>query len=250
MNYLLYAILGIAPSIAWLLFYLHKDAHPEPKRTILLVFLGGALMGPAALLIQFLAMSALSPSSPWPTLLASLNQNHYLFFLNIIALAPLSEEFLKYLVVRWQVLKNPDFDEPLDAMIYLIVSALGFAATENLLNIFLIPNITLQLAFSQALVRFLSATLLHALASGILGYFIACSLLNLKRKNSIFLAGFSLAVVLHSLYNYLAWLFVPNKAWALVIALLLIAMAGLVSYQFSYLKKQLSICKIKRVRYN
>lgn len=245
MGYLLYAILGIAPSVIWLLFYLRKDMHPEPKRTILLVFLGGALMGPAALLLQFFAMSMLTPSSQWPTLLASLNQNRYLFFLNIIAFAPLSEELLKYLVVKWQVLKNPNFDEPLDAMIYLIVSALGFAATENLLNIFLIPNVTFQLAFSQTLVRFLSATFLHALASGTLGYFIACSLLNLKHKSFIFLTGFSLAVILHGFYNYLAWLFVSHKAWALIIALLLAAMAGLVSWQFRYLKKQLSICKIK-----
>ncbi len=245
MNYLLYAILGIAPIVTWLLFYLRKDTHPEPKRTILLVFLGGPLMGPAALLLQFFAMSMLTPSSQWPTLLASLNQNRYLFFLNIIAFAPLSEELLKYLVVKWQVLKNPNFDEPLDAMIYLIVSALGFAATENLLNIFLIPNVTFQLAFSQALVRFLSATFLHALASGTLGYFIACSLLNLKHKSFIFLTGFSLAVIIHGLYNYLSCLFVSNKVLVLIIALLLVAMAGLVSWQFRYLKKQLSICKIK-----
>jgi len=212
---------------------------------LLLVFLGGALMGPVALLLQFFAMSALSPSSSWPTLFASLNQNRSLFFLNIMILAPLSEELLKYLVVKWQVLKNPSFDEPLDAMIYLITSALGFAATENLLNIFLIPNLTFQLAFSQASVRFLSATLLHTLASGTLGYFVACSLLNLRHKNFILLTGFSLAVILHSLYNYLAWLFTSDKFFALMIALLLVAMAGLVGWQFRFLKKQLSICKIR-----
>lgn len=245
MNYLLYAILGLAPSIIWLLFYLHKDVHPEPKRTILLVFLGGALMGPIALLSQFFIMSVLSPSAPWPALFASLSQNNYLFFLNIIAFAPLSEELLKYLVVKWQVLKNPDFDEPLDAMIYLIVSALGFAATENLLNIFLMPGVTIQLAFSQATIRFLSATLLHTLASGLMGFFIAYALLNLKRKGRLTIIGFFLAVLLHSFYNYLAWQFVADKSFALAIALLLAAMAGAVSWQFCYLKKQLSICEIR-----
>lgn len=247
MNYFLYVILGLAPSVIWLLFYLHKDAHPEPKRTLLLVFLGGALMGPIALLLQFFILSVLEPSSPWPSLFASLTQNNYLFFLNIIAFAPISEEFLKYLVVKWQVLKNPAFDEPLDAMIYLIVSALGFAATENLLNIFLLPNVTLQMAFSQATVRFLSATLLHTLASGTMGYFVAYSLLNLRRKNLIIVIGFSLAVLLHGLYNYLAWQFASDKAFALLIALLLVTMAGVVSWQFRYLKKQLSVCKICQI---
>ncbi|MDD2753164.1 MAG: PrsW family glutamic-type intramembrane protease [Candidatus Portnoybacteria bacterium] len=245
MNYLLYAILGIAPSIIWLLFYLHKDLNPEPKRTVLLVFLGGAFMGPVAILAQFLAMAALTSSAQWPHFFETLSQNRYLFFINVVLFAPLSEEFLKYLVVKWQVLKNPDFDEPLDAMIYLIISALGFAATENLLNIFLMPGVTLQLAFSQALARFLSATFLHALTSGILGYFIARSLFLFKRKNVIFISGFLLAVALHSFYNYLAWLFNAEKIIALAIALLLAAMGGVVGWQFRRLKKQLAVCKIK-----
>lgn len=245
MNYLLYAILGIAPSVIWLLFYLHKDSHPEPKETILLVFLGGALMGPAALLLQLSIMSALSPSTSWPTLMASLNQNSPIFFLNIVAFAPFTEELLKYLVVRCSVLKNPVFDEPLDAMIYLIVSALGFAAVENLLTIFFMDGLTPKLALSQALIRFLSATLLHALASGTLGYFVAYSLLKFRHKNLLLLTGFSLAVIFHSLYNYFAWLFVDNNLFVLAIALLLVFMAGLVGWQFRYLKKQLSICKIR-----
>jgi len=79
MNYLFYALLGIVPSIVWLLFYLHKDVNPEPKKTILLVFLGGALMGPVALLLQFSVMALLSPASQWPNLFASLGQNRYLY---------------------------------------------------------------------------------------------------------------------------------------------------------------------------
>ena len=244
MNYLLYAILGIAPSVIWLLFYLHKDVHPEPKKILLLVFLGGALMGPLALLLQFSALSLLAPQTQWPTLLASLNQSSFLFLLNILAFAPLSEELLKYLVVRWQVLKNPCFDEPLDAMIYLITSALGFAATENLLNIFLIPNLTLRAALAQAFARFLSATLLHALASGMLGYFVARSLLNLRRRTAIFFTGLALAVAFHSFYNYLAWRFTTDKGFSLLIALLLAGAAGLVGWQFRSLKRWLAVCKI------
>lgn len=245
MNYLLYVILGVLPSATWLLFYLRKDSHPEPKKTILLVFLGGALMGPIALLVQFLAMMLLSPSSQWPALFAAISQNQYLFLFNVVLFAPFSEELLKYLVVKWQVLQNPDFDEPLDAMIYLVVSALGFAAAENLLNIFLLPNLTPQLAASQAFVRFLSATFLHALSSGILGYFIAYALFNLKKRMAIFLTGFLSATFLHGLYNYLAWLYDSNKFFAIILALLLILMGGIINWQFRHLKKQLSICKIR-----
>jgi len=245
MNYLFYVFLGIAPSFIWLLFYLHKDANPEPKKTILLVFLGGALMGPVALLLQFSVMALLSPSSQWSNLFASLGQNRYLLLLNVIAIAPLSEEFLKYLVVKLQVLKNPAFDEPLDAMIYLIISALGFAATENILNIFLIPDVTLRLAGSQALVRFVSATFLHTLASGVLGFFVAYSMINFKNKRYIFAVGFLLSASIHGLYNYLAWLFNSEKMIALALAFFLAVLGAGVSWQFRYLAKQLPICKIR-----
>jgi len=202
-------------------------------------------MGPAALLLQIAALAVLSPQAQWSNIFAAVNQNHYFFLFNILIFAPISEEVVKYLPVRYLALKKPDFDEPLDAMIYLIISALGFAATENLLNIFLIPELTLQLALSQAVVRFLSATFLHALVSGILGYFIASALLNFKKRRLIFTIGFLFAFALHGLYNYLAWLFNSDKIFALAIAGLLVIMAGLVSWQFRYLKKQLSVCKIR-----
>jgi RsiW-degrading membrane proteinase PrsW (M82 family) len=212
---------------------------------IILVFIWGALMGPLAIFLQFLALKLCQPTIQWSQFSSSLDQNSYFFFLNIIIFAPLTEEFLKYLVVKWQVLKNPDFDEPLDAMIYLIISALGFAAVENILNIFLMPDITLRLALSQSLARFLSATLLHSLCSGILGYFLARSLLNLRKRHLIFGTGFLLAVAVHSFYNYLAWLLDFNKFFTFAMALFLLAMVGLVGWQFRYLKNQLAICKIR-----
>ena len=233
------------PGLAWLFFYLQKDANPEPKDMVFLVFLLGAAMGPVAIFVQYFCVKLIPVFANFFNLGFLLTGNTSLLFLNIILIAPLSEEFLKYLVVRWQVLKNPAFDEPVDAMIYLIVSALGFASIENVLNIFFMPGMTSQLAISQSTARFLSATLLHALSSGILGYFIAYSFLNLKKKRILFWTGFSLAVIFHGFYNYLAWLIEQNDIFVLMLALLLVLMAGLIGWQFRCLKKQISICKIR-----
>lgn len=244
--YSFYALLGILPSFIWLLFYLHKDVNPEPKKMIFKVFLAGALMGPVAILLELGAMRAFNISPEWPAFFATLYQNTNLFLLNVLIFAPLIEEFLKYLAVKWQVLKNPAFDEPLDAMLYLIISGLGFAAVENILSLFLMSNLTPQTALSQTLARFLSATFLHTLSSGILGYFLARSLLDFKKRYLIFGLGFILAVAFHSFYNYLAWLLELNKIFCLAMALYLVLMAGLVTWQFQRLRKQPAICKVDR----
>ena len=247
MSYSLYVFLGLAPSFVWLLFYLRKDSRPEPKRMVLKIFLWGALAGPMAIFLQLLIRWLCQPSINWSQLLTAMASRDNFFFLNILLFAPLTEEFLKYAVVRWQVLKNPAFDEPLDAMIYLIISALGFAAVENLLNIFLLPNLTIGSALSQSLARFLSATFLHTLASGVLGYFLALSLFNLKRRHIILLSGFLFAAALHSFYNYLAWLFDKFKNFnlALAITIFLLILAGLVLRQFRLLSKKSAVCKIE-----
>lgn len=246
MDYFLYAALGLLPSAIWLFFYLHKDSRPEPNTLVLKVFIWGGLMGPLALIVQFIVMRTLNTHSLSSDFFSVPDQQSSLFFLNIIIFAPLIEEYLKYLVVKRQVMKNPAFDEPLDAMLYLIISALGFAAVENLLNIFLLDNLTPQSAISQAAARFVSSTLLHTLSSGILGYFLARSLLNFKKRAIILGTGFLLAVAFHSFYNYLAWWLNSNKLlFSLPLATFLILGVGLVARQFRRLKKQLAICKIK-----
>lgn len=114
------------------------------------------------------------------------------------------EEFLKYWVVRDKVLDSLEFDEPVDAMLYMIIAALGFAALENLL-IFFSPGAFFMNwgeTFALAGFRFISATFLHALASGTIGYFIARNFFEKKGRTFSLIQGLLIAVVLHGLYNF------------------------------------------------
>lgn len=234
-NYLIYIALGVLPSLVWLFFYLREDVNPEPNEMIIKVFLAGMIFGPLAIALEYSA--------------AKFSQVYFhfdsarVFLLNILLFAPLFEEYLKYRAVKWQVLKNPAFDEPLDAMLYLVISALGFAAIENIIYIIPAP----AEAFSMANVcyhtftRFLTAVFLHTLSSGILGFFIAKSFLDFKHRKRIFITGFFLAFLFHSFYNYLAGsTYQVNGA----IAGFLMIVAAIVIWQFKNLKKQLSICKL------
>ena len=159
---------GLAPSIVWLWFFLKKDKHPESKRMILRTFFYGMLATVPTALIE-LGFFETVKTFPIPSLL----------FAILYALVGIGfvEEILKYLVVKKTVLNHREFDEPVDAMIYMIVAALGFAALENLL--ILLPMIANFQFFDAAFVsifRFVGATFLHALASGLVGYFLALSL--------------------------------------------------------------------------
>ena len=114
-----------------------------------------------------------------------------LILYHLIAVA-LVEELSKFLMVQERVLKDPNFDEPVDAMLYMIIVALGFAALENLFYLMpvLFPasmegSISLGQAAIITIFRFLGATFLHALCSGALGFFLALSIFKPKSKTKM-----------------------------------------------------------------
>ena len=127
MSYPLYIIFGVIPSIIWLLFYLKKDVHPESNRMVLKIFFMGMLVAVPAVFLEIGIFKTFDAFNLPPLLLAILN--------TFVGVA-LVEELLKYLVVRNQVLSHKEYDEPIDAMLYMIIAALGFAALENILILF------------------------------------------------------------------------------------------------------------------
>lgn len=191
MQYLLYIPLALIPSVVWLLWYLRKDRHPEPKRMIIRVFIWGMLIAFPAILIENAGIGILN------TLVLPLFVVNILIYFFVVAV---TEEGLKFLVVHFRVQRRTvQLDEPVDAMVYMIVAALGFAAIEN---IFLLTPLfekdfvmTLHIAFS----RFVGATLLHALASGIIGYYLALSIFRAKKGFPPLIHGFILAILKHDL---------------------------------------------------
>lgn len=251
MSYLFYIILGFLPSIIWLLFYLRKDAHPEPNSMVLRIFIWGMLLAPLAIILEMILIWFLNPSFSPLSLLAQPIKDHFLKIVLASTLIPaLVEEYLKYSVVKTKILKNPAFDEPVDAMLYCIIVGLGFAAVENLLILLKFPLPSFGQALGTTLLRFLGATLVHALASGIIGYWLALSLLYTKYRKKLILTGLIIAIIFHSCYNYLVITILDQvtayqKTVLLsILIFLLVTMVLLVSYGFRKLKRQQAICKV------
>ena len=164
MNYLP-VILGLIPSFAWLIFYLKEDPHPEPKSLIFEAFLAGAVATFFVLALQTLFNNWASPRGIGMHTIPS-----------FIILAGI-EEIFKFGAAWLVISKHRDqFDEPVDAMIYLIVAALGFATIENIAA----ASNSGNLIFETITLRFIGATLLHTLSSGLLGFYCAKSIINKK----------------------------------------------------------------------
>ncbi len=188
---ILYAFLGgVLPTIFWLWFWLKEDKlHPEPKKYIAYSFVFGI----------FSAMLVL----PFEELIVKIVPGTGLL---TIALLASSEELFKYYGAYFSALTKKYMDEPIDAVIYLITVALGFAALENslfLINAIKSVGVELNHLMLVGNMRFIGATLLHTLCSGIIGLFIALSFYKRKViKKRYLLTGFILSAALHTFFNF------------------------------------------------
>lgn len=170
-SYAFFLILGLIPSLAWLIFFLREDVHPEPKKIIFKVFISGFFITFIVIAIQFACQNILNFYK-----IADCNPLSLFIF-------ALIEEILKFVAVYLVIRKCRFFDEPIDAMIYMIVAALGFAMVENLAIMFSITQVSEALGVIT--IRFVGATLLHALSSAIVGYWWAKGLIAIQIKRDI-----------------------------------------------------------------
>ncbi len=234
MSYLPY-LLGFLPGIIWLIFYLRKDVHPEPNRMVLKIFFFGII---AAFLAIFLEKG-------FHFLISFLkNQKTLSSILAIFLGGALIEEYSKYLAVRIGVYKNSELDEPVDILLYMIISALGFASLENILVLSSFhPFLTIGKALETMAWRFVSATFLHALCSASIGYFLALSFFHFKKRKWLVLAGLGIATTLHGLYNF-SIMKIEGLAKFILPLIILIVLACFISLSIKKLKRLKSICKI------
>lgn len=236
MSYPFLIIFALSPSFIWLLFYLRKDKHPESNSMVLKIFFYGMLSAIPAIFIELGFFQELNKFNFSPYVAS---------FLNVFIGVAFTEEILKYLIVRFKVLKSPEFDEPPDVMLYMIIAALGFAALENLL-IFLSSE-AYFMEFAQTLTlsifRFISATFLHALTSGTLGYFMAIAFFKTRKRTAFLFLGFLIVTMLHGLYNFYI---IRGEGYSKLIVptIIIIGLAIFVSQGFKRLKKMASVCKI------
>ncbi len=184
-------VTGIVPALLWLWFWLKQDAKkPEPKGLLLITFIVGGLMVFVVFPLERLAFEVMSGAGG-------------LITPQIIATWATTEEVAKYAAFALVAMRTRFFDEPVDAVIYIITAALGFSAMENFLYTMNILNESGTLvAILNGNLRFLGASILHTVASAAVGIAIALAFYGGVAKKLLFLAlGLTTASVLHTYFN-------------------------------------------------
>jgi len=265
-NVLIFSLLGgIIPALFWLWFWIREDRlRPEPKSALLSAFIGGIIAVLLALFFELviyyllvdasLSIKGRNPELFW-LLLEKLGdkfnlieqqkvfwqslQDSFHFSLSvkkiflIAIMAPIIEELLKLIFTYTICLRRKVNNEPIDAAIYMLTAALGFASVETALFL------TEPLGNGQILdtiiagnFRSIGPMLVHLVCSAMLGLFMGLAFYKSKVKKFVYLIlGFIVAIFLHSLFNLFVLLneFTSNLwffwlacfgTWGLVVVLL------------------------------
>jgi len=196
---------GVIPALLWLWFWLHEDSRsPEPTGLIAISFFAGMAVVYFVLPLQKLVLANITSITAFSNSIAS--SLHYLAPSEEtlkISLWGSIEEIAKYATVFLIAFKSKYFDEPIDAVIYLITAALGFSAMENIL--YIMSDMS-HLGVAQMLIngnmRFIGATLVHTVCSAFIGLAIAFSFYSSRFvKTASVIMGLITASLLHAYFN-------------------------------------------------
>jgi RsiW-degrading membrane proteinase PrsW (M82 family) len=213
------------PSIIWLLFFVREEPHPVPSRFLIYTFGAGAISSLFVLVAQFFFQEYA---------FGGMRTGLSLFSLAFI------EETFKFTAAFFAVYKTHELVRHEDAMLLAITASLGFASVENIFALAASADAfnfySLYSLGYIILVRFLGATMLHALAAGIIGYYWARGIFHGKLFKNIAI-GVLLATLVHGVFNHLIIRF-QNDNLLVYPALFLAFILFFVLVDFDALKKE------------
>lgn len=179
-------LVGVIPSLLWLFFWMREDhEQPEPRALLTGCFFAGMLTVVVAIFAeQYIAGIVSDPSLKY-------------------TLWAVVEETFKFVAVALVALFTRYNDEPVDAMIYCIAVALGFAALENALFVMTpLSNGDLAAGIIHGNLRSIGATLVHVVSSAMVGFGLSLAFYRGRAaKFFLWLLGLGAAIAIHASFN-------------------------------------------------
>ena len=189
-------LLAIVPVFVIIFYVYIKDKYEkEPIRFLFYNFLLGAIVSVIITTMLYIIIEI-----PLPL------KNHdsvFEQFIKAFFVVGFSEEFSKYIIIRYYAQPHEEYNEPFDGIVYAVMVSMGFAATENIMYV-------LQGGMEVALIRAFTAVPAHATFAILMGYFMGKAKFS-KNRIVLNLTGLFLAVLFHGAYDFFLFIdFVPG----------------------------------------
>ncbi|WP_405291207.1 PrsW family intramembrane metalloprotease [Algibacter sp. Ld11] len=187
---------AIAPVFLVIIYIYIKDKYEkEPKQLMLTAFLLGAIISIIITSLMYYVFDFVLLLDDHTSLLQ--------LFIKAFFVVGLTEEFSKYVIVRYFAQTRHAFNEPFDGIVYAVMVSMGFAATENIVYVF-------ESGFETALLRAITAIPAHATFGILMGYFMGKAKFS-NNKIVLNLTGLLLAAIFHGTYDFFLFIdFIPG----------------------------------------
>ena len=180
-------IFAVVPPLLIAYYIYQQDKFDrEPKSLILKSFFFGCLSTIPVLLLETIFHQNLFSN----------------LFIYVFCGVALIEESMKYFFLKKYLFNRPEFNEPLDGIVYAVMVSLGFATVENISYVIGAQDQGIEVA----ILRMFSAIPLHAACGVIMGYFVGMAKFNKEKHNILLFKGLLIATLVHTFYNYFLFL--------------------------------------------
>ena len=199
-------LLAIAP-VAIVVFYIYiKDKYEkEPKRLMMYCFLMGGILSIIITTILYMFFDFFIPLNNKFSVMQQ--------FVRAFFIVGLTEEFSKYVIVRYYAQPKRAFNEPFDGIVYAVMVSMGFAAVENIFYV-------LEGGVSTAILRAFTAVPAHATFGILMGYYMGKAKFS-NNRIKYNLIGLLLAVVFHGAYDFFLFInFIPGISTGAFVSLI------------------------------
>src|SRR5690606_22998080 len=196
LKYMTLLLLAIAPVSIIILYVYFKDKYEkEPMRLLGYNFLLGAFVSVFITTLLYVIIEIPFPLNTPDSILEQ--------FIKAFFVVGLSEEFSKYIIVRYYAQPQEDYNEPFDGIVYAVMVSMGFATTENIMYV-------IHGGMEVAIIRAFTAVPAHAVFGILMGYFMGRAKFS-DNRILLNLTGFFLAVFFHGAYDFFLFIdFVPG----------------------------------------
>lgn len=196
-----YWFIALYFSGLWAIFfyYIFKTPQIENSMGFLCFFFTGFVSITILLLIQRIP--------PW-TVLFSLAKSHNILsrFIGMFFGVGVHEELCKAVILFWIARRPGKLLMPQSMVFYGMISGLGFGIYEGVgYQMSINRGLQIDNAYFYNIVRLTSLPFLHAIWTGIAGYFIAFAVLYPRKQTGLWILAIGIPALLHAIYNTFGW---------------------------------------------